>query len=150
MRMAKASKRDEDSVMELFHLLQAIESGSFPPEDEDAEDWPSFDPDKKDDLLKLHEKLMAAFNNGAYSRIMGAAHVLLNENNRIIDQAKDYLDFHPRFAAMEQQRDELLAAAKGFINADRSEHLIVRLNDAEMEAVERLKTAVANAEVAHG
>lgn len=146
MRMAKATKRDEDSVLELYHLLEAIRGGNFPPEDEDAEDWPPFDPDKKDDLLKLHEKLMETFNSGAFCRITGAAHVLLNENNRIIDPAKDYLDFHPRFAEVEKQRDELLAAAKGFINADRSEHLAVRLNDAEMASVERLKAAVGSAE----
>lgn len=40
---------------------------------------------------------------------------------------------------------EMLNAIEAFINADRSEHLAARLNDAEMAAVESMKAAITKA-----
>jgi len=41
---------------------------------------------------------------------------------------------------------DLLEACKAFIDAPRAEHLVTRLNDAEMDAVRAMKAAIAKAE----
>lgn len=136
MRMAKATTEDQDGAMKLYQLLNAIEGGNFLPESED-DDWPEFDADKKDDLVKLHEQLMEVFYAGGLMRVLMAAHAMLNPNNKLVDPDKDYLEFHPRFAAVEQQRDELLAVCKATVGA---------WPEGTAERA-RLDAAIANAEV---
>lgn len=115
MRMAKATDKDMDGAMRLYQFLNAIEDGHFLPEDEDDENWPDFDYCSHADLEKLHEKLMEVFHSGGLMRVLMAASALLNPKNKLLDPDKDYLDDHPRFEQMQQQRDHLLAALRSMV-----------------------------------
>jgi hypothetical protein len=118
MKMAKATQADLDAAMKLHQLLNAIDGGNFPP-DGDNEEWPEFDEDKRDHLQSFLERALACFNNppSGLMRVLMAASCALDPANKMYDPDKDYLDFHPRIALAEQQRDDLLLFAKEFRDA---------------------------------
>jgi hypothetical protein len=113
MRVARADKEDLEAAFDLYKLLDAIESGSFPPgDDEDDGEWNDFDERNRDDLLKFYETCMAIFSRHPswFMRVLFAASCALDERNKLFDPAQDHLAHHPSIIETAKQRDELINA----------------------------------------
>ena len=127
MKMAKATEKDIEAAGELLRILDTIDGrfgGPWPTDgpkslDEalttDDGDSVSFDADNRKHLQGLYNSLAKLLRQAPnfHGRVIGGmCYVILYDNNRIVDPSADVLELHPRFAAMEAQRDGLLAALK--------------------------------------
>ena len=123
MKMAKASEKDIDAAGNLLSILNTIDKrfgGPWPtcegPESIDEAIKGNdgvFDEEDIDHLRGLYNSLAKLLREapGFHNRVIGGmCYVVLFEENQIVDPADDCLALHPRFAQVEQQRDELLAA----------------------------------------
>jgi hypothetical protein len=140
MKMAKADSDDFETAFLINRILDAAERGSLIPDPNDEdEEWPELDPDRRQDLRKFFDLLMNAQekNPAGLMRVIGCAHTLMDDSNRVVDPDKDYIDFHPRFAAVEQQRDELLLVV------DQLSHQIAIANGAVLLARQQRDAALA-------
>lgn len=120
MKMAKPSEKDIDAGGELYALLNQID-GRFggplsvegPESLDEAIGDDDFDPTETDHLRGLYNSLAKLLreNAGFHCRVIAdMCYVVMYEKNQIVDPDSDTLDLHPRFALVEKQRDELLAA----------------------------------------
>jgi len=97
MRMAKADKDDLEAAYQVMNLLDSMSRGYYPSTDEGAPTF--FDSDNWEHLQFLHQQIIEiAENSGGVSRVVGAAGVLLNEKNNLIDPDEDYIELHPSIA----------------------------------------------------
>jgi len=103
MKIAKPNEQDQEAALQLLGLLDTVSSGYFPSSGPDDMEAPLyFDEDDPAHLAQLWERLKACINlsPGFQGRVIHAAMALINPRNRLIDQASDTLDLHPRFAAL--------------------------------------------------
>ena len=114
MKMAKASEKDIEAAGNAMSVLSDISSGYYPARGE--EDAPTFFDESDPEHLRRFFDLMNETLNiapGWPGRVIGGmCFVILYDKNRIVDPDADVLELHPRFAAVEQQRTDLLAALK--------------------------------------
>ena len=120
MKMAKASEKDIDAAGDAMSVLNDISSGHYPKRDgDDCEDL-HFDPDEPAHLRKFFNLMADTLDKapGWPGRVIGGmCYVILFDKNRIVDPDADVLELHPRFGQVEQERDELLAALRGMMDA---------------------------------
>ncbi|MBT9493891.1 MAG: hypothetical protein IV107_16450 [Paucibacter sp.] len=113
MKMTKASEKDIDAAGNAMSVLNDISSGYCPARDGEDDAPTFFDPDDKAHLRKFYDLMNATLDAapGWPGRVIGGmCYVILFDKNEIVDPAADTLEIHPRFAAIEAQRDEMLAA----------------------------------------
>lgn len=141
MKMAKASPADFDTAYRVFQILDAAGGGSFRPQT-DGDEWEDLDSDNPEHLRRFFTEIMDTMesNPSGLMRVIGCASTLLADSNQVVDPDKDYLDFHPRFAEMEERLGKLLAAAKSTIREN------LHLADGDCCTLHELKTAVLAAE----
>lgn len=107
MKMAKADEHDIDAAGRLLQILDTLSRGEYPAtveemEDEDRDVPHYFDPDDKDHLRTLYDRLNAILDDAPsmpYRIIAGMCFVILYDKNQIVDPDCDTLAPHPRFAA---------------------------------------------------
>ena len=118
MKMAKASEKDIDAAGDAMSVLNDISSGYYPKRDgDDCEDL-HFDPDEPAHLRKFFNLMADTLDKapGWPGRVIGGmCYVIMFGRNKIVDPDADVLELHPRFAQVQAQRDELLAALRGML-----------------------------------
>ena len=115
IRMAKASKEDMDTVFRLMHLVDAIGDGYCPSNEEGAPTF--FDDDDREHLQALCRKILEiADNSGGIHRVVGAASIILNPQNNLIDPDDNCIELSPDLKAA-QKAAELWEYFQGFIRA---------------------------------
>lgn len=120
MKMAKASERDIDAAGNAMSALNDISSGYYPKREGDECDDTFFDEENPDHLRKFYDLMKQSVDDapGWPGRVIGGmCFVVLYGKNKIVNPDADCLELHPRFAQVAQQRDELLAALDGLLNA---------------------------------
>lgn len=121
IKMALATKADEDVGYELANLLEAIDRGDCIAADvggEAEEDW--FDEDDINHHKALHSRLKTLANkSGSLWRILGGWSCVTNPANALIDLTKDVVEFHPRIVAAA----ELLEFAQLVLRGIESGHI---------------------------
>ncbi len=145
MKMAKASERDIDAAGNAMSILNDISSGYYPAngsdDSDDSDDKPyRFDPDNADHLRHFYNLMNFTLDKapGWPGRVIGGmCYVILFEQNQIVDPSADTLELHPRFAAVDAQLKELVAATKE----------VIRISDRQHDAWDRAKAAIAKVEV---
>jgi len=113
VKMAKASEKDIDAAGDAMSVLNDISSGYYPARDGDEAPPLHFDPDDTEHLRRFYQLMNATLDAapGWPGRVIGGmCYVILFDKNEIVDPAADTLEIHPRFDALQTQRDELLAA----------------------------------------
>ena len=116
IRMAKASKEDLDTVYRLMHLVDAIGDGYYPSNEESAPTF--FDSDDWEHLQLLFKQIVEiAENSGGIHRVVGAASIILNPKNNLIDPEDDCIELSPELKAA-QKVAELWEYFQGFIRAN--------------------------------
>ncbi len=126
MKMAKASEKDIEAAGNAMSVLNDISSGYFPAREDDVDAPTFFDPEDRDHLVRFYDRIKATLDAspGWPNRIIGGmCFVVLYDKNEIVDPDDDCLALHPRFAAVQAQRDALLAAAqaaRAMITVDRT------------------------------
>lgn len=112
IKIARATKEDMDGAIDLHKFLQIIDQGSFPPDDDDADDWPEFDEDNHEHLTRFYETVMRHFNHppSGLMRVLMAASCALDERNKLFDPSESHLEFHPRIQQADELAEVLLAA----------------------------------------
>lgn len=100
MKIAKATKKDMTTIVHLAGILEDIGRGYYPRKangDQPEEEQTFFDPDDAKHLRTFYDRVSACLETspGGLFRVVGGFHTLMH--NDIVDPAKDYLDFHPRF-----------------------------------------------------
>lgn len=102
IKMALASNEDMEVAYDLLGLADSIERDYYPSEDTD-EDAPTFlDIDDPEHLRRVYDRLKAIIDRrgtGALHRVVGGFSCFLNPDNELIDQTKDFVDFHPSIIA---------------------------------------------------
>lgn len=97
MRMAKADKDDLEAAYQVMNLLDSMSRGHYPSSDEGTPTF--FDSDDWEHLQFLHQRIIEiAENSGGVSRVVGAAGIILNEQNNLIDPDEDCIELHPSIA----------------------------------------------------
>ncbi|SDR47326.1 hypothetical protein [Paraburkholderia tuberum] len=137
IRMALATKADEEVGYELVNLLESIDRGDYVAADVDGEaedDW--FDEDDINHHKALHARLKKiADQSGALWRILGGWSCITNPKNALLDLSKDTVDFHPRIAAAA----ELLQFAQLVLRGIESGHVkatpFLDFSDANAESI---------------
>lgn len=147
MKMAKADQKDIDAAGDAMSVLNDISSGYYPKRDgDDCEDL-YFDPEEPAHLRKFFNLMADTLDKapGWPSRVIGGmCYVILYDKNKIVDPDADVLEPHPRFAQVEAQRDELLAALKVLLRDYAAVHDI---GDVEMQpAIYQARAVIAKAE----
>ena len=92
MKMAKATKNDIDKAVDLLSILNTVIYHGFSPDFSDD----MFDKTSSHDLRLFYDKIlecMTAAPGGLNRIVLGYKTIMEND---LIDQDKDYLDFHPR------------------------------------------------------
>ena len=100
MKMAKPSARDIDAAGELMSLLDQVDRGDYPGDQDGAPDF--FDPDSSKHLRAFYDAVMATMEKapGYVCRVIGGmCYVIMYDNNEIIDQNSDVIDLHPKLVA---------------------------------------------------
>lgn len=114
MKMAKASAKDIDAAGDAMSVLNDISSGYYPARGEGKEAQPNFfDADNPTHLRHFFDLISSTLEAapGWPGRVIGGmCYVILFDENKIVDPAADVLELHPRFAAIQSQRDELREA----------------------------------------
>ena len=104
MRMAKADKDDLEAAYQVMNLLDSMSRGHYPSSDDGTPTF--FDSDDWEHLQFLHQRIIEiAENSGGVSRVVGAAGILLNEENGLIDPAEDCIELHPVLKALSRQTE---------------------------------------------
>lgn len=113
MRMAKADDADMDVAYSLYHLLDAIDRGYYPSSDEAKDQETSeiptwFDSENYEHLQHLHGVIAALADKatGSLPRVIGAASILLNPKNALIDPNDDCIELHPNLKKALQQASQ--------------------------------------------
>lgn len=121
--MAKPSERDIEAADSLCKALNDIDElnrwsphtiDGCPAFDQLVEEE-AFDPDKYEHLGALYNKLMTlmAENPSFHNRVIsGMCHVIMFDNNQIIDPTESTLQLHPRFDEMAESLERETAAAR--------------------------------------
>lgn len=105
VRMAKASQADLDAAYRIMNLLASMDRGHYPSNEEGSPTF--FDSDDWEHLQFLHQQIIEiADNSGGVSRVIGAAGILLNEKNGLIDPDDDCIELHPDLKAMNKAKEE--------------------------------------------
>jgi len=139
VKMAKASEKDIDAAGDAMSVLNDISSGYYPARDGDEAPPLHFDPDDTEHLRRFYQLMNATLDAapGWPGRVIGGmCYVILFDKNEIVDPAADTLEIHPRFDALQAQRDEMLAALKG----------VVRVADRATVEFDAARAAIAKAE----
>lgn len=106
MRLAKASQADLDAAYRVMNLLDCMDRGYYPSNEEGSPTF--FDSDDWEHLQFLHQQIIEiADNSGGVSRVIGAAGILLNEENGLIDPDDDCIEPHPDLKAMNKDKEEV-------------------------------------------
>lgn len=123
IRLGKASDEDLNVAYRLMSLVDAIDDGYYPSNEEGAPTF--FDEDDRDHLQLLYRLVNEiAENSGGIHRVVGAAGILLDPKNNLIDPDEDCIELHPdlkatiaageeveamrsRISALEAERDAL-------------------------------------------
>lgn len=116
MRMAKASEQDIEAAMELMVVLNNVDSGYYPAQD-DGEDAPTFfEPDDREHLAFFFARVKSCLDAapGFVGRVVCGMHTIMH--NDILDPNEDCLALHPKFAKVAEQRDKLLAVLESLVN----------------------------------
>lgn len=113
IRMAKADEADMDVAYRLYHLIDAIDRGYYPSSDEATDQETSeiptwFDSENYDHLQHLHGVIAALADKatGSLPRVIGAASILLNPKNELIDPNDDCIELHPNLKKALQQASQ--------------------------------------------
>lgn len=133
----KPSRKDVDEAIELMAVLNAISSGWFPWMGDPGAPM-TFDPDDAAHLRRFYDSISATLEAapGWPLRVIGGmCWVFLLEKYQIVDPDSETLALHPRFEAVQVQRDALLAVLKEI-------HEI----SYDAGAVDRARAAIAKAE----
>lgn len=112
MKMGKPSEKDIDAAGQAMGVLNTISGGYYPSCSGDGdEDAPTFfDPDDPKHLRLFYDLMKQALDDvpGWPTRVIGGmCYVVLFDENQIVDPDADCLELHPRFAAVEAERDAL-------------------------------------------
>lgn len=100
MKMAKPSERDIDAAGDLMALLDQIDRGDYPGDQEDAPDY--FDVDDREHLRAFYDAVMATLEKapGYPCRVIGGmCYVIMYDKNEIIDPASDVIELHPKLVS---------------------------------------------------
>lgn len=102
MKMALASKEDFEAAYDLLGLLDNIDRGYYPANDEEK-DAPTFlDEDDPEHLRVVYDRLKEIIDrrgSGAFHRIIGGFSMVCSESNRVLDPASDVVELHPQIKA---------------------------------------------------
>ena len=115
MKMAKASEKDIDAAGDAMSVLHDIGSGYYPKRDGDDCEDTFFDEDDRNHLRRFYDLMADTLDKapGWPGRVIGGmCYVIMFGRNKIVDPDADVLELHPRFAQVQAQRDELLAALR--------------------------------------
>jgi len=94
MRMAKADQSDMDAAYRIMNLLDSMSRGYYPSNEEGSPTF--FDSEDREHLQFLHQQIIEiAENSAGVSRVIGAAGILLNPQNNLIDPDDDCIELHP-------------------------------------------------------
>lgn len=116
MRMAKASDADLNVAYRLMRLVDAIGDGYHPSDEEGAPTF--FDDDDWEHLQFLHRQIAEiAESSGGIHRVVGAAGILLDQKNNLIDPDDNCIELSPDLKAA-QKAAELWEYFQGFIRAN--------------------------------
>ena len=102
MRMAKASDADLNVAYRLMRLVDAIGDGYYPSDEEGA---PTFFDDDWEHLQFLHRQI--AESSGGIHRVVGAAGILLDQKNNLIDPEEDCIELSPDMKEAIKAKEEL-------------------------------------------
>lgn len=112
IRMAKADKEDLDAAYQIMNLLDSMSRGYYPSSEEGTPMF--FDSEDVDHLHFLHQRIIEiAENSSGVSRVVGAAGILLNEENGLIDPAEDCIELHPSIAQAQIDAKRYRALRRG-------------------------------------
>ena len=130
VKMAKASQKDIDGAIELYQFLEAMRAGR--PAADAVEE---FDYEGYGDLIERRaddaEYLLRAHERGGLFRVAWGLQVLLDPANEVVDPNLPHLELHPKheqaakerdearaqLATLKSQRDALVKATGGFVDA---------------------------------
>ena len=108
VRLAKASQADLDAAYRIMSLLDCMDDGYYPSNEEGSPTF--FDSDDWEHLQFLHQQIIEiAEHSGGICRVIGAAGILLNEQNGLIDPDDDCIELHPDLKAMIAAGEEVEA-----------------------------------------
>lgn len=119
--MAKASDADIEMAMTMANILDDIDRGYFPSKlaDKDSEETEWIDTDDREQYARLIEGLQKVLGQGSIFRVVWGMAVVCDPRNECIDPDADCIEHHPKRQQLEQQRDELLAAAEQLLTRKR-------------------------------
>lgn len=98
LKMAKADQNDLNTAYRVMNLLDSMSRGHYPSIEVGAPTF--FDSENWEHLQFLHQQIIEiAENSGGLSRVIGAAGILLNPKNNLIDPDDDCIELHPDILA---------------------------------------------------
>ncbi len=130
VKMAKASQKDIDGAIELYQFLRAMSSGRSCPEVVDEFGYKGYEDLLERDAVDV-EFALRAHERGDLFRVVWGLQVLLDPRNEVVDPNLPHLELHPKheqaakerdearaqLAAVTAQRDALVKATGGFVDA---------------------------------
>lgn len=115
MKMALASKEDFEAAYDLLGLLDNIDRGYYPADDQD-EDVPTFlDEEDPEHLRVVYDRLKAIIDrcgSGAFHRIIGGFSMVCYEKNQVLDMTSDVVELHPRIKAALAAQEDMTKATR--------------------------------------
>jgi hypothetical protein len=114
MKMAKPSEQDIDAAGDLMALLNTLDRGYYPA-DEDQENAPTFfDEEDPEHLRAFYDKVKATLDRapGYQGRVIGGmCYVIMWDKNEIVDPDSDTIDLHPKLVKALQVAEQSATTA---------------------------------------
>ena len=94
MKMARASEQDLSAAMQIAQIIDSLERG-YMPFDDDDEITTRFDADDPQQCQKALQALLQAAERGRLMRVVGGMFTLLDPRNKVLDPQADAIELHP-------------------------------------------------------
>ncbi|CDN60002.1 hypothetical protein I35_1479 [Burkholderia cenocepacia H111] len=98
MKMARASKADLDAAIDVSNVIEQLEKG-WMPYDDDSDKLERFDRDDAKQCQRALAAILDAASTGSLFRVTFGMTVVLDPRNELLDPAADTLELHPKLVA---------------------------------------------------
>lgn len=120
MRIAVATEDDIKSIVDVFNIINVVQSGFMPSNKPGVPDEDEFfDRHSGSDCIQVLRRILDAEEKGSAFRAIDNLVALLDPINEVIDPSADHLKLHPKIEKCAKERDELLAALKGLVDVSK-------------------------------